>query len=284
LSFGVAAVCKAGGSRPGEVAAACEENGFDVLLFPEHSHVPQGPALPRPSGPPVGRDYIDIFDSVVSTALALAATTRLRAGPGVAVLTQRDPIYFAKEIASLDVLSDGRVVIGVGAGWNASELRNHGVEHTDRMHVLESKLRLVRDLLSADPGVLGRLHGIPDDVRDVGSVFGPPSVQQPCPPILVGGESRATLALVVRHGLRWMPSCTDAPALIGRIRRVRDGEYGESTRDVRITVYGLPPEETLLEELLRLDVDQVVFRLEDTPSDRVPDQIGKVAQLIGCAA
>lgn len=283
-TYGIAAVCTASGSDPREVAEACEERGFDILFFPEHSHVPQGPALERPSGPPVGREYVDLFDSVVSTALALAATDRLRAGPGIAVLPQRDPIYFAKEIATLDVLSDGRVLVGVGAGWNPMELENHGVEDRRRLEVLESKLALVRGVLARDPGVLRRLGAVGDGVAAVGDVFGPAPVQVPCPPFLLGGESRATIALALRHGLRWMPSCFDPQRLLARIRSVRSGAYGEEARTLRITAYGLPPDEALLATLRELDVDQFVFRIGAAPGRRVADEIDDVARRLGRAA
>lgn len=283
LSYGIAAACRAGGSHPGRVATACEECGFDLLLFPEHSHVPQGPALRRPSGLPVGRGYIDLFDSIVSTALALAATKHLRAGPGVAVLSQRDPIYFAKEIASLDVLSDGRVVVGVGAGWNPDELWHHGVPIDERMAVLEAKLRLVRGLLSEDDSILRSLERIPVQSH-VSEVFGPRVVQQPCPPFLLGGESQTSAELAARHGLRWMPSCIDRQQLLARIKNVREGAYGEAARALRITVYGATPDEALLEEFASLDVDQVIFRVDDGPGSGALWEIDSVAQRLGRAA
>jgi alkanesulfonate monooxygenase SsuD/methylene tetrahydromethanopterin reductase-like flavin-dependent oxidoreductase (luciferase family) len=282
LSYGIAAACVAGGSHPGEVAVASEGAGFDVLFFPEHSHVPQGPALRRPAGPAVGRGYVDIFDSIVATAVALAVTRQLRVGPGVALLAQRDPLYFAKEVASLDVLSGGRVVVGVGAGWNAMELANHGVDYEDRLSLLESKLRLVLSILSGDGRAFAEL--VAPGVGAAGQVFGPRSIQQPTPPFLVGGESRASIELAARYGLRWMPSCVDPQRLIAKIRSVRDGDYGAAARALRITVYALPPEVGLLEQVARLDVDQVVFRIADAPGRRAVDEIQSVAGQLGRAA
>jgi alkanesulfonate monooxygenase SsuD/methylene tetrahydromethanopterin reductase-like flavin-dependent oxidoreductase (luciferase family) len=269
ISFGVAAVC--GGPVPAvaDVARACEESGFQMLLFPEHSHVPEGPQLRRPAGPPVSRAYIDLLDSIVATAVALGATQRLRAGPGVALLAQRDPIYFAKEIASLDVISGGRVVVGVGAGWNAMELQNHGIDEQRRRSVFEARLALVRALLTGDPRALEWIGAVGDGVSDARDVFGPPPVQVPCPPFMIGGESRGSVQLAARYGLRWMPSCADAQRLLAQIRRVRDGEYGEAARDLSITVFAPPLDHELFERFAALGVDQLVLRLDPADADTV---------------
>jgi alkanesulfonate monooxygenase SsuD/methylene tetrahydromethanopterin reductase-like flavin-dependent oxidoreductase (luciferase family) len=291
FSVGVAAICLSGGSRPDDVARACESRGLDLLLFPEHSHVPQGEQLRRPAGPVVGRAYIDMIDALVATAFAFAATDRLRAGPGVAILSQRDPIYFAKEIASLDALSNGRVVVGIGAGWNAMELRNHGVEEALRMQALEAKLRVARGLLSADRTVLRELAAVGPAAESVGDVFGPASVQRPCPPFLVGGTSVAAVKLAARYGLRWMPSCSDLDGLVARLRRVRAGDYGDDARRLSVTVFAAPEHDLLdamrrlrLDELRALGVDGLVFRLADVGGRSIVDQIDDVAEEMSRAA
>lgn len=243
LAFGIAAVCTPQGAHPVDVAAACEEHGFELLLFPEHSHLPGGHATRRPAGPPAGRDYVDLYDSLAATALALAATRRLRVGTGVAVLTQRDPIGFAKAVASLDVLSGGRIVAGVGAGWNHAELRDHGVEPGERYALLDRKLALVRALLGGDGSALAQ-EGV-----DPGEVFGPRPLQQPVP-VFVGGESAAARALAERHDARWLPSWRNPERLLGRIAEAR----------VPTGVFGAPADTGLLERLAGFGVDLVVFR------------------------
>ena len=263
---------------------ACEELGLDTVLFAEHSHVPQGPAVRRPSGRPGGRAYVETYDGIVATAVALSATGRLRAGPGVAVLAQRDPISFAKAIASLDVLSDGRVRVGVGAGWNELELRNHNVAFADRYPVFQSRLELVLGLLARDPKVLDALPAVGAGIRDVAGIFGPSPVQRPCPPFLVGGESRAAVAAAARHGLGWLPSCVDPGRLLERIREVRDGALGDAARALRITVYGPPVDDAVLSELVGLGVDGFVFRLEGEARNLLEELEAVAARALPCRA
>jgi alkanesulfonate monooxygenase SsuD/methylene tetrahydromethanopterin reductase-like flavin-dependent oxidoreductase (luciferase family) len=242
--------------------------------------VPQGPGLRRPAGPRVGRDYVDLFDSVVAATLAAAFTTRLRVGTGVAILAQRDPISFAKEIASLDVLSGGRAVVGVGAGWNAAELANHGVSFDDRYDVLASKLRLVRALLAGEDSALALLPAVGPHVADTRDVFGPRPVQRPCPPMFVGGQSAAAIRLAGDAGVGWMPSWKNPRLVLDRIRRVRAGDFGDDVRDRPISVFGVPPDTAHVDAVAALGVTTIVFRFGDSDGQTIVDQVRSAAALV----
>lgn len=240
--------------------------------------MPLGASTRRPSGGIVGRDYIELYDSIVASGQALAATRRLCVGPGVAVLTQRDPIYFAKAIASLDRLSSGRVLAGVGAGWNRPELRNHGVAYRDRYQMFEDKLRIVCGLLRKDGALLSGALQLGVDVHDVGAFFGPEPVQAHGPPILIGGQGPKSMRLAERYGLGWMPSCTSPRRLLEKIKLARAGVFGNSLRRAQITVFGLPPDRALVDEMVAIGVDQVVFRLEVNEGEAAIDRLAKLGR------
>src|SRR5215475_6425164 len=122
--------------RPDDFARACEERGFESVWFPEHTHIPASRRTPYPAGGDLPKEYWHTYDPFVALTAAASATTKLKVGTGICLLIERDPITTAKEAASLDYLSNGRFLFGIGGGWNAEEMENHGTDYKTRFSLL----------------------------------------------------------------------------------------------------------------------------------------------------
>ena len=147
---------------PIELARACEERGFVSLYVPEHTHIPTSRATPAPAGEPLAEEYKRSLDPFVTLTAAAAVTEHLRVGTGIALVAQRDPIVTAKEVASLDLVSGGRFVFGIGFGWNVEELADHGVAFADRRAVVAERIAAMKALWTEDEGGLhGGVRGLP---------------------------------------------------------------------------------------------------------------------------
>ncbi|GAG52654.1 unnamed protein product, partial [marine sediment metagenome] len=135
---------------PGELARAVEERGFESLLFPEHTHIPTSRRTPWPGGAELPRDYSHTLDPFVASAAAAAATERLRIGTGICLVIERDPITLAKEVASLDFISGGRFLFGIGGGWNLEEMENHGTNPAQRWKLLRERVLAMKAIWAED--------------------------------------------------------------------------------------------------------------------------------------
>src|SRR5215472_19266074 len=140
MKYGVVIFATDYAMRPDELAKAVEDRGFESLFFPEHTHIPASRKTPYPLGGELPKEYSHIHDLIVAMTAAAMATTRIKIGAGVCLVTEHDPIHLAKQVASLDALSNGRVILGIGAGWNAEEMENHGVAFQQRWRVLREKV------------------------------------------------------------------------------------------------------------------------------------------------
>ena len=171
--------------RIDELAREAEARGFESLFVPEHTHIPASRRSPWPGGPELPREYWHTLDPFVGLAAAAAVTSRLRLGTGIALLTERDPILTAKESATVDLLSDGRFELGIGAGWNAEEMEHHGTAFKDRFKVMMDRALAIKTIWTQEEP---EYHG---DFVDFDPIWSwPKPVQRPHPPILLGGESR----------------------------------------------------------------------------------------------
>src|SRR5580658_6149848 len=129
---------------PGAVARLAEERGHESLFFAEHTHIPADRLTPAPNGADLPRRYWHTYDLFVAMTAAVSSTRRLRVGSGICLVIERDPIITAKEVASIDALSGGRVEFGVGAGWNREEMANHGTDPRVRMAVLAERVKAMK--------------------------------------------------------------------------------------------------------------------------------------------
>ncbi len=187
--------------RPDELAVAAEERGFESVWFPEHTHIPASRESPFPGGVPLPDEYAHMADPFASAAAAAAVTTRIKIGTGICLLTERDPITLAKIVATVDRISEGRFLFGVGAGWNREEMAHHGTRFEERWAVFGERLAAMKMLWTEEEA---SFHGAHVDFERVWSY--PKPHQRPHPPILLGTlGSRFGRARVVEYGDGWLP-------------------------------------------------------------------------------
>ncbi|WP_406636541.1 LLM class F420-dependent oxidoreductase [Amycolatopsis sp. WGS_07] len=269
MKFGVNTFVTDESIRPDALGRALEERGFETLLVTEHSHIPVNRETPWSGGDELPREYYRTYDPFVALALAAAATTTLTLGTGVALMAQRDVFLTAKEVATLDVLSGGRVLFGVGVGWNREEMRNHGVEPSRRGQVLNEKIAALKEIWTHDKA---EFHG---EHVDFDPVFSwPKPIQRPHPPIAIGGESPAALDRLVRYGDEWLPR---AKTPVEELRRVASWLSEKDRSDVRITLCGAA-QDSPLAAYAESGVDRVTFTLPPVPETETLHYLDKLAK------
>jgi probable F420-dependent oxidoreductase len=222
---------------PSELARLAEEHGYESLFFPEHSHIPASRLSPYGGGGELPRKYLHTYDLFVSLAAAAAVTTKLRVGSGVCLVVQRDPIHTAKEVASVDHLSGGRLEFGVGAGWNREEMENHGTDPRVRMAILRERIEAMKAIWSQDEASYSGKH-----VNFERIWSWPKPAQRPHPPVLVGGGGPGVLDRVLAFGDAWFPTFA-APDILGRGAQLRD----KADRPIDLMVMGIPAEPRVIE-------------------------------------
>jgi probable F420-dependent oxidoreductase len=261
---------------PVTLARQAEERGFESLFFPEHTHIPASRETPYPAGGELPREYSHMLDPFVALAAAAAVTERIQLGTGIILVVERDPIVTAKEVATLDLVSGGRVLFGVGAGWNLEEMRNHGTDPERRFGVMRERVEAMKAIWTEDEA---EYHGEHVDFDPIWAW--PKPVQKPHPPVLVGGMGERALDRVVAFGDEWMPNVVVTPEVLGgRIEDLqrRAEEAGRGRIPVRL--FAAKPEARAVERLRGVGVDAVLFYLptEDAgETERRLDGLAEVA-------
>ncbi|MFF3754725.1 LLM class F420-dependent oxidoreductase [Streptomyces sp. NPDC002018] len=255
MKFGVSTFITDQGIAPTALGRAVEERGFDSLLIAEHSHVPVERRTPYPEGGELPERYYRTLDPFVALSAAAAVTERILLGTGVALVGQRDPIITAKEVASLDLVSGGRVIFGVGIGWNREEMENHGTDPRTRGRLVDERLRAMRELWTEEKA---EFHG---EFVDFAPVYAwPKPVQRPHPPVYVGG-GEAAFPRVAALGDAWLANSETPEDLGPKIDRLRS----IAGRDVPVTVYAVSKDPESIERYTHLDVERVLFYLPTEP-------------------
>ena len=231
MKFGIATFVNDDSIDPVSLARAIEDRGFESLVVAEHTHIPASRESPYPAGGELPPFYYRTLDPFVTLAAAAAVTSKIELFTGIALLIQRDPITTAKEAASIDLISGGRFVFGVGAGWNIEELRDHGTDPKTRGALLDERIEAIKALWTAEPA---EYHGKYVDFPL--SYSRPKPIRQPHPPIFVGGNSDATVKRVIRHGAGWISNALPVEQLTERIDQLRD----RAGHDVPLAMFGAP--------------------------------------------
>jgi probable F420-dependent oxidoreductase len=257
---------------PQELAPLAEERGFEALIFPEHTHIPVD-HTPFPSGGEVPRRYMRTLDPFVAMTAAALASERLLVGTGICLVPQRDPIHTAKEVASVDFLSGGRVLFGVGAGWNEPETANHGTDPKRRFGVMRDRILAMKEIWTQEEASFHGRHVNFDGVR-----AWPKPVQQPHPPILVGGGGPHVLDRVLTYGDEWMPNRDkDLAERIAELqRRASDAGRGE----IPVSYFGAEPTRDAVDALEEAGVYRVFFGLPSKGHDVVEPALDEAAALM----
>ena len=267
MKFGVSTFVTDQGIGPAALGRAVEERGFDSLMIAEHTHIPVERRTPFPGGGDLPEMYYRTLDPFVALSAAAAVTERLLLGTGVALVAQRDPILTAKEVASLDLVSGGRAVFGVGVGWNREEMENHGADPTTRGRMVDERLRAIRELWTNEQA---EFHG---EFVDFDPVYSwPKPVRRPHPPIYVGGGEGA-FKRVAEFGDAWLANRMTPDKLTTLTQRLN----GIAGREVPVTVYGVRDEPGMIERYAELDVERLLLYLPTMPEDESLKRLDQLA-------
>jgi probable F420-dependent oxidoreductase len=260
-----------------ELGKAAEDLGFESLFFPEHTHIPTSRRTPWPGGAELPKEYSHTLDPFVAMAAVAAVTTRLKIGPGICLVMQRDPITLAKEVASVDHLSNGRVVLGIGGGWNEDEMENHGTKPSLRWKILRERILAMKEIWTKDEA---EYHGQFVNFDPIWSW--PKPVQKPHPPILVGGAGPRTLDRVIEYGDAWMPIAGRTGAILGdKIQELRQRAKEAGRGHIPVYTFGTPPNRESVERMESIGVDHVVFGLPPAPAETVLPVLKRAAEAAG---
>lgn len=259
---------------PVTLGRAAEDRGFESLFFPEHTHIPTNRETPYPGGGELPLEYSHTLDPFVAFGAIAATTERIKLATGIALIVERDPITLAKEVATLDQLSNGRVMLGVGGGWNREEMRNHGTEPATRWRLMRERIEAMQALWTQEEA---EYHG---ELVDFGPVWSwPKPVQQPHPPILVGGNGANTLKRVVSYGDEWMPIAGRGDTL-GRIPELQELAAEAGREPIPVSVFGAPANAEAIDELAEAGVHRAILSFPPADEGQVITVLDRYASFI----
>ncbi len=267
---------------PQELALEAEARGFESIWFPEHSHIPTSRMSPWPGGPDLPKWYYDTYDQFLALTAAAAVTKTIKLGTGVCLVVQRDPIYTAKEVATLDRISNGRFLFGIGGGWNAEEMADHGtVDFKSRFKLMRERIEAMKEIWGkSKPKYSGDLVKFDEMMQ------WPKPVQKPHPPIIVGGDFPHGARRAVNYGNGWMPiggrggdTLSMIPPFLELLK-----EKGRTKEDVPITVFGVAMDVDAIKKARDAGVDRIVFGVPAEARDKVLPLLDKGVAAMKAAA
>jgi probable F420-dependent oxidoreductase len=259
---------------PAELGRLVEDAGFDSLWLPEHTHIPVSRETPYPGGGELAPEFSRTLDPFVLHGALAAATERLLLGFAVCLLIQRDPIVTAKELATLELISGGRVLFGVGAGWNHEEMRDHGTDPARRFLLLRERVEAMQAIWTEERAAY---HG---ELVDFDELWAWPKPAAGRPPVYVGGNGPRVLDRVLRYGDGWLPSARrEQGVLTERIAELRRRGIESGRGPLPTTVFGAPPEREVLEAYERAGAERAVLWLPSGPRERIERRLERYAIL-----
>jgi len=264
--------------QPVELARAVEERGFESLFVCEHTHIPTSRISPWPGGGDLPLEYAHTHDPFIALTAAAVATERIKLGTAICLVPEHDPINLAKETASLDVISGGRVVLGIGAGWNKEEMSDHGVDFNDRWKVTRERILALRQLWNAEEA---EYHG---DFVDIDSTWCyPKPVQEGGIPVLLGAVSDWAAERVVDYCDGWLPNAKFGHERIRQVQeeiRAASDRTGRSYDDLEQTIFWPAADEAELTYYFEQGFDRAVFALPAGPPEEVLPLLDEQAKLL----
>ncbi|MFT6580238.1 MAG: LLM class F420-dependent oxidoreductase [Alphaproteobacteria bacterium] len=261
-----------------ELATALEDRGFESLFLPEHTHIPVSRISPWGDGSKeLPKHYWHTHDPFVALSFAASVTKNLKLGTGICLVPQRDPIVTAKSIASLDMLSDGRFIFGIGGGWNVEEMNDHGAEYKTRFKMLREHILAMKALWTEEEA---SFHGEFVNFDPCWSY--PKPVQDPHPPVVLGGESIHTLRRVVDFCEGWFPRA--GPAFdpvegMARLKAVAD-EAGRDMASLSVSVFRAPADAAVLDKYEEAGITRALFELPSADRDTVLKLLDEYAAVV----
>jgi probable F420-dependent oxidoreductase len=262
-----------------DLARAAEERGFYSLFFNEHTHIPVSRRTAFPGGTVLPKEYSHTHDPFIALAAAAAVTKRIMLGTGICLLVERDPILLAKEVASLDRISNGRVILGIGAGWNVEEMENHGTPYKKRWSVLRERVLAMREIWSND---VAEFHGKFVDFEPLWSW--PKPIQDGGPKILLGSKNRRCFERIIEYCDGWMPIAStgsERDLTEGlKMLRARWESVGRSLGALERAAIGMPPDDEMARRLIDGGFMHLIFSIRPG----APEEMLRMLDTCACLA
>jgi probable F420-dependent oxidoreductase len=262
--------------RIDELAREAESRGFESLFVPEHTHIPTSRRSPFAGGE-LPEEYKHTHDPFVSLAYAAAVTRRLKIGTGICLVIERDTITTAKSVASLDLLSNGRFLFGIGGGWNAEEMEHHGTDFKTRFPRLREQILAMKQMWTKD---VAEFHGQHVNFEPIWCW--PKPAQKPHPPVLWGGEGTPTLKRVAEIGDGWFPRARNTERLFAGLEELKGlaAKAGRDMKQISVSVFGAPGDRAVLDRYRAAGITRAILRLPPEGRDKILPLLDQHAKLL----
>jgi probable F420-dependent oxidoreductase len=274
MKFGVSMFMTDYALYPDILAKEAEARGFESLWFPEHTHIPASRKSAYPGGGELPQQYYHSLDPFVALTAAATVTEKIKLGTGIALVIERDPITLAKEVASIDYVSNGRFLFGIGGGWNREEMENHGTDPSRRWKLLRERIEAMIEIWTKDEA---EYHGEFVDFDPIWSW--PKPVQKPYPPIMLGNAGPGAISRAVRFADEWMPIGARLD-LAERISELNDEAEAAGRGPIPVTNWGTAPNREAIDELADIGVGRSIFGLPSAKEDEVIPLLDRYAEVI----
>ncbi len=263
--------------QPHDLAREAEARGYESLWLPEHSHIPTSRKSPWPGGPELPKYYTESYDPFVSLAAAAAVTKTIKLATGICLVIERDPIHTAKEVSTVDRLSSGRFLFGIGAGWNAEEMADHGTAFDTRFKLMRERVLAMKEIWTKDKAKFAGKFVQFDEMWQW-----PKPAQKPHPPIIIGGGFPHAAKRAIAYGDGWIPiggRQLDPLEVLPQFRKMAK-EAGRDPASLSFTIFAGPRDPEVLKQYRDAGVDRVVLMLPPKERDAVLPMLDQSAALI----
>ena len=259
--------------QPPELALEAETRGFESLWLPEHSHIPTSRKSPWPGGPELPKYYYDSYDPFVSLGAAAAVTKKIKLATGICLIVERDPIHTAKEVSTVDRLSGGRFIFGIGGGWNAEEMANHGTAFASRFKLMRERIEAMKAIWTQARAKFAGEFVTFDEMMQW-----PKPVQKPHPPIIVGGGFPHAAKRAIAYGNGWIPigGRLNIFEVLPQFRKMAE-DAGRDPASLSFDVFGAKSDLDLFKRYRDAGVDRVVLGLPSKSRDEVLPLLDQLA-------
>jgi probable F420-dependent oxidoreductase len=262
--------------QPADLAMEAEARGFESLWLPEHTHIPTSRKSPWPGGAELPKYYYDTYDPFLSLAAAAAVTKKIKLATGICLVVERDPIHTAKEVSTIDRLSGGRFIFGIGGGWNAEEMASHGTAFATRFKLMRERIEAMKTIWSQPKAKFSSEFVNFDEMMQW-----PKPVQKPHPPIVVGGGFPHAAKRAIAYGDGWIPigGRSDPLDVLPQFRQMAK-DAGRDPASLSFDVFGAPRDLDTLKRYRDSGVDRAIFMLPSKSRDEVLPLLDRSVELM----
>ncbi|MDA1073464.1 MAG: LLM class F420-dependent oxidoreductase [Proteobacteria bacterium] len=260
-----------------DLAVEAEARGFDSIWLPEHTHIPASRQTAYPGGGDLPKEYSHTLDPFVALGCAAAVTEKLLLATGICLAIEHQAITLAKTVATLDHISNGRVMLGLGAGWNREEMENHGTAYADRFKKLEEQMQALRTIWTEPEA---SFNGRFEKFESIWSW--PKPIRQPHPPLILGGETDHTLKRIVKYGNGWLPRSMNAERVIAGITKLDRyaKEAGRDPASISVSAFAVRPKAEVVDQFRDTRAERVILMVPPRGRDETLARLDRYTDFI----